>query len=75
MALFECWKCGCAEDTALCRYWTMRLQDIAPMCSGCDPIIGKWHGEFPQVPYQVGIKHKVKREVERWLGVSIDVSV
>jgi hypothetical protein len=48
MAFFRCVKCDCEEDTALCNYWTARLQEIPPVCSACDPKIGKWHGQFPR---------------------------
>src|SRR5579862_5701687 len=49
MSLFQCCKCGCAEDTTLCHYWSARVRDVRPMCSACDPNIGKWHGEFARV--------------------------
>jgi hypothetical protein len=49
MALFRCVKCGCEEDTALCHYWLARLKEAPPLCSACDPKIGKWHGEFPRI--------------------------
>jgi hypothetical protein len=48
MAIFHCSKCGCDEDTALCNYWSARLQEMPGLCSACDPKIGKWHGEFPR---------------------------
>ena len=66
MSLFRCPKCGCAEDTALCHYWSARLRDTAP---DCDPNVGKWRGEFPREPFP--LRHK--REFERWLGVSIEI--
>jgi hypothetical protein len=69
MSLFRCCKCGCAEETALCHYWAARLQDIAPMCSACDPKIGRWHGEFARVSFD--LRHK--DEIERWLGISLDI--
>jgi hypothetical protein len=69
MSLFECCKCGCAEDTALCHYWSARLQNIAPICSACDPKIGKWHGEFARVSFR--LRHK--GEIEQWLGISLDI--
>jgi hypothetical protein len=46
MSLFRCSKCGCVENTALSRYW-MR-EEKPPLCSECDPEIGKWHGAFPK---------------------------
>jgi hypothetical protein len=55
MSLFQCEKCGCVENTALCN-WAWNRADavensyvIADMCSACDPEIGKWHNEFPRV--------------------------
>ena len=50
MSLFACEKCGCAENTAVCNYWTRNLDNPGPkkpaLCSECDPVIGKWHGIF-----------------------------
>lgn len=43
MPIFQCSKCGCIENTALCHYWINRKD---PICSECDPEIGKWHGRF-----------------------------
>ena len=63
MSLFQCSKCGCAEDTALCRFWTARLREARPLCSACDPDIGKWHGEFPREPFAL----RKNREIDRWL--------
>ena len=68
MSLFRCSKCGCAEDTALCHYWGTRVRQTAPVCSACDPKIGKWHGEFPRELFE--LRHKT--EVEDWLGMSLD---
>jgi hypothetical protein len=68
MSLFQCCKCGCAEDTTLCHYWSARVRDVRPMCSACDPSIGQWHGEFARVPFK--LQHK--QEVEQWLGLSLD---
>jgi hypothetical protein len=42
MSLFQCRKCGCAEDTALCHYWSARLRETEALCSACDPTVGKW---------------------------------
>jgi hypothetical protein len=66
MSLFQCSECGCAEDTALCRYWSARRREVKPQCSACDPDIGKWHGEFQREPYAV----RKKREINRWLEMS-----
>jgi hypothetical protein len=49
MATFRCSKCGSGEDTALCNYWSDRVRDLPPVCSACDPRIGKWHGQFPRL--------------------------
>jgi hypothetical protein len=49
MATFRCSKCGCDEDSALCNYWAARVRDIPPVCSACDPKIGRWHGQFPRL--------------------------
>ena len=46
MSLFKCSKCGCTENTALCRY--NYRGDEEPLCSECDPKIGKWHNCFPK---------------------------
>jgi hypothetical protein len=48
MALFRCGKCGCEEDTALCHYWSAKIQEAPLLCSACDPKIGKWNGAFPR---------------------------
>jgi hypothetical protein len=53
MSLFKCEKCGCIENTALCRYW-FREKGSPALCSECDPKIGKWHGLFK--------KRKAKKE-------------
>jgi hypothetical protein len=69
MSRFQCTECGCAEDTALCHYWAARIREVAPLCSACDPAIGKWHGEFPREPF--ALRHK--GEIERWLGLSLAI--
>ena len=48
MTIFKCSKCGCAENTALCRY-NFRKKDEPALCSECDR--GKWHGCFPKKPF------------------------
>jgi hypothetical protein len=48
MPLFRCDKCGCVENTALSNYWSRG--DGPALCSGCDPDIAAWHGEFDQKP-------------------------
>lgn len=54
MSLFRCSKCNAVENTALSGYWT-RNYDVGkgeplvpPLCSECNPAIGKWHGKFPK---------------------------
>jgi hypothetical protein len=70
MSLFKCQKCGCGEDT-LCHYWSARLRETAPMCSACDPKVGRWHGEFPREPFAVRHKLEFERLLERpWVNHS-----
>ena len=79
MALFPCSKCGCVEDTALCHFWSARLRQMPAVCSACDPMIGKWHGEFPKEPAEGwtnderGFLIWNRRELEDWLGQPIEV--
>jgi hypothetical protein len=79
MSLFKCSRCDCVEDTALCHYWSARLQQAPPLCSACDPKIARWHGEFPRdsaegwVTDARGFLKWSKSEVERWLGQPIDI--
>ena len=53
MSIFKCSRCGVAENTALCRFNVRDRDKEKPLCSECDPKIGKWHGCFP--------KRKVKK--------------
>lgn len=47
MALFRCSQCGCVENTACCNYWVdVHYMDRPPLCSACDPALGRWHGRF-----------------------------
>jgi hypothetical protein len=47
MPLFKCSQCGCVENTALCRYWwNHHFLKKPPLCSLCDPEIGKWDDQF-----------------------------
>lgn len=53
MPLFKCSQCGCIENTAVCNYWAARhliIPPAPPLCSLCDPQIGKWHGIFERKP-------------------------
>ncbi len=49
MPIFKCSKCGMMENTAPALYWT-RKEDEPPLCTLCDPKIGKWHGMFKREP-------------------------
>jgi hypothetical protein len=73
MPLFACAKCNCVEDTSLSHFWSARLRQKSPLCSVCDPTIGKWHNEFPREIAQGFITDRNgflvdKQSVERWLG-------
>ena len=48
MSIFRCTKCGCIENTATSHYWSKWPRSTAPLCSECDPEIGRWHGRFPK---------------------------
>lgn len=56
MSIFKCSKCGVVENTALSHYfWNVYQEKKPPLCSECDPEIGKWHGEFTRdTPESVG---------------------
>jgi len=78
MSYFQCSKCGCVEDTALCHYWSAKLREMPVLCSACDPRIAKWHNEFPQESSQNWIKDSNglvchRSDVENWLGQSIEI--
>jgi hypothetical protein len=79
MSLFCCSKCGCVEDTALCRYWSARVRQMPLVCSLCDPAIGHWHDQFPRRSADGWFKGERgaivwnKSEVEDWLGTPIEV--
>jgi hypothetical protein len=45
MPNFKCSKCGCLENTATSHYFS-RKRGAPPLCSECDPRIGRWHGRF-----------------------------
>lgn len=60
MPVFECTKCGCIENTACSNYWIHTFKPANkgllgkdeitdPLCSECDPDIGKWHNKFPKM--------------------------
>ena len=72
MSIFQCGACGCADDTALCRYWSARVRDAVPICSVCDPKIGRWHDQFPREPYAVFHEHEIERLLETsWASVAV----
>jgi hypothetical protein len=49
MSLFMCRNCGCVDNTAMGNYWwTVHSEHKPPLCTECDPEIGKWHGQFPK---------------------------
>lgn len=55
MPIYLCSKCGMMENTALSHYWTRywnapKEAPPPPLCSECDPEIGKWHGAFERKP-------------------------
>lgn len=47
MPVFKCSQCGVMENTATSNY-VMRtmIGKKPPLCSQCDPAIGRWHGRF-----------------------------
>ena len=58
MSLFQCYECGCYENTATCNFWSnmpvegqWRGVEAKPwmLCSACDPKIRKWHDRFPRL--------------------------
>lgn len=50
MPLFQCSRCGAADNSALTNAWEALRSGAPPLCSACDPAIGKWHGEFTRRP-------------------------
>lgn len=64
MSLFQCYECGCRENTATCNFWSnmdaagqWRGIPAKPwmLCSACDPNIGKWHDYFPRLFLEKGM--------------------
>ena len=78
MATFRCSKCGCQEDTALCNYWSARIQQTPLLCSACDPKIRSWHGEFSRqcqgLLSQWGSSTEAMKMRSRTLGVAIQLA-
>lgn len=61
MPVFICSKCNMMENTATSNYWHRDLDldrpensppktPSPPLCSQCDPTLGKWHGLFQREP-------------------------
>lgn len=51
MPLFRCSQCGVVDNTAMGTYWMAVFKKPSgepPLCTECDPTIGKWHGAFPR---------------------------
>jgi hypothetical protein len=70
MPLFECSKCGVAENTALCNYWSdVGLEGKPALCSECNPEIARWHGAFPRRPAtELRAKGVEFIEIKDWYG-------
>jgi hypothetical protein len=73
MSFFECSRCHCVEDTALCRYWLNRLHQTPVLCSACDPKIARWHDQFQRESAEHWVSDNrgfvfSRKEVEDWLG-------
>jgi len=57
MSLFQCYQCGCRENTATSNFWSRmpaggwrgKPSEAWALCSACDPAIGEWHEVFPRV--------------------------
>ncbi len=48
MGLFACTHCGSVDNTAFTNYAVRQWDNDPPLCSACDPDIGKWHDLFPR---------------------------
>ena len=48
MSLYACAQCNTVENTAMTNYHIRKLKNQPLLCSVCDPLIRKWHGQFPQ---------------------------
>jgi hypothetical protein len=46
MGLFACTRCGSVDNTAFTNYSVRQWDGDPPLCSACDPNIGKWHDLF-----------------------------
>lgn len=67
MPIFKCTRCGGVDNTATSNYWNKG--EAAPLCSECDPKIGKWHGLFPKMDASRFVEHDgflwTREELER----------
>ena len=54
MPLYMCSKCGSVDNTATGGFWHQEYkaikakQPVEPLCSACNPDMGKWHDQFPR---------------------------
>ena len=72
MALFVCDECGCLDDTNTSRFWRRVLEGLSPLCSLCDPDIGKWHNRFMRYQY-TGMEPVINRD-EEWVAYTKEVA-
>jgi len=68
MPIFRCQECGCAENTALCRYWEAHHNGEKELCSECDPKIGRWHNKFDKVKFKAEGKTMHDVIVDEWVA-------
>jgi hypothetical protein len=67
MSLFVCEKCNCVDNTATSRYWNQMMEardkgkEFKPLCSECDPELGRWHGKFPKQEWDGDVTRVVNR--------------
>lgn len=48
MGLFVCSQCRAVDNTAVTNWAVRTARRQPPLCSECDPEIGRWHGKFPK---------------------------
>ena len=49
MPLYECAVCHCIDNTAMGNFWDHLRRGRKQLCTECDPLIAKWHGQFPKI--------------------------
>lgn len=54
MSLFQCSRCGCLENTALCNYHWAKINKEPVLCSVCggdgtNQNTYEWHGVFERI--------------------------